>query len=160
MEKFGKIDILVNNAGVIVRKPTEDYGEEDWDRVINTNLKGAFNFCRAVGKHMISQRQGRIINIASIMGGVALPPRASYCASKGGLVALTKNLATEWAQHNITVNAVSPGWTLTELTADYFAQRNHDDSIRSNREAHQGSRVKYLGKEGKSHERSCFLFSN
>lgn len=124
LDAFGNIDILVNNAGTIVRKPAEDYTEDDWDRVINVNLKGVFNFCHAVSKHMIARRYGRIINIASIMGEVALPPRASYCASKGGIIAVTKDLAAEWAKYKISVNSISPGWTVTELTDKYFAQED------------------------------------
>jgi len=120
--EFGRVDILVNNAGVVVRKPMEDYTEDDWDRVIDTNLKGVFNFSQAVGRTMIPRRTGRIINIASIMGEVALPPRASYVTSKGGIIAFTKNLAAEWARYNINVNSVSPGWTNTEMTGKYFAQ--------------------------------------
>jgi len=122
LRDFKRVDILVNNAGIIVRKPLEDYVEDDWDRVIDVNLKSVFNFCHAVAKGMISQRYGRIINIASIMGETALPPRASYSASKGGIIALTKDLAAEWAKHGITVNAISPGWIETELTKNYFAQ--------------------------------------
>jgi NAD(P)-dependent dehydrogenase (short-subunit alcohol dehydrogenase family) len=122
VEKFGRIDILVNNAGIIIRKPTLEFTENDWDLVIDVNLKGTFNFCYAVGKHMINQRYGRIINISSIMGGVALPPRASYCASKGGMNQLTKELAVEWAQYGITANSISPGWMITELTEKLYAQ--------------------------------------
>ena len=120
--EFGHVDILVNNAGVVVRKPMEEYTEDDWDRVIDTNLKGVFNFSQAIGRTMIPRRSGKIINIASIMGEVALPPRASYVTSKGGIIAFTKNLAAEWAKYNITVNSVSPGWTNTEMTGKYFAQ--------------------------------------
>lgn len=124
LDTFEKVDILVNNAGVIVRKPLEEYAEDDWDRVINVNLKGTFNMCYAVGRHMIARRFGRIINLGSIMGGVALPPRASYSASKGGIIMLTKNLAAEWAKHNVTVNSISPGWIITELTTNYLAQED------------------------------------
>jgi len=119
---LGKIDVLVNNAGTVVRKPMEHYAEEDWDRVIGVNLKGTFNLCRAVGAQMIKQHSGAIINIASIMGEVALPPRASYTASKGGIIMLTKDLAMEWARHGIRVNSISPGWTVTEMTEKYFSQ--------------------------------------
>ena len=122
IQQFKKIDVLVNNAGIIIRKPMEEYAEDDWDRVIDVNLKGVFNFCHAVSMAMISRRYGRIVNVASIMGERTLPPRASYCASKGGVIALTKDLAAEWAKYGITVNAISPGWVETELTRNYFAQ--------------------------------------
>lgn len=123
IESFGRMDILVNNAGVVVRKPAEEYTEEDWDRVIDTNLKGVFNFSQAVGRQMIAKgKGGRIVNISSIMGLVALAPRASYVSSKGGIVALTRDLAVEWAKYGITVNSVCPGWVMTEMTEKYFAQ--------------------------------------
>jgi len=120
--KFGRIDILVNNAGTIFRKPMLDYTDNDWDLVIDVNLKGTFLFTYAVGKQMIAQRYGRIINIASIMGGVALPPRASYCASKGGIVMLTKEVAVEWAEYGITCNSISPGWMAIGLGEQIRAQ--------------------------------------
>ena len=123
VRKLGGIHVLVNNAGIILRKPAEEIAEEEWDRVIDINLKGSFLCGRAAAQAMIKGGQGgRIINISSIMGGVALPPRAAYCASKGGIVALTKDLAAEWAKHAITVNAVAPGWTVTEMTHSYFSQ--------------------------------------
>jgi 2-deoxy-D-gluconate 3-dehydrogenase len=114
---------LVNNAGVVLRKPAEEITEEEWDKVIDINLKGTFLCAQTVGKAMIQRGDGgRIINIASIMGGVALPPRAAYCASKGGIIALTKDLAAEWAKYRVTVNTISPGWTVTEMTQAYFSQ--------------------------------------
>jgi NAD(P)-dependent dehydrogenase (short-subunit alcohol dehydrogenase family) len=122
-QEFGGIQILVNNAGVVLRKPAEEITEEEWDKVIDINLKGTFLCAQTVGKAMIQRGEGgRIINIASIMGGVALPPRAAYCASKGGIIALTKDLAAEWAKYGVTVNTISPGWTVTEMTQAYFSQ--------------------------------------
>jgi len=119
---FGKLDILVNNAGVIYRKPIVDLSEGEWDKTLDVNLKGAFLCSQAASRLMIKQGSGgKIINISSIMGEVALPPRSAYCASKGGIIALTRALATELAEHRITVNAVGPGWVETELTAKYFA---------------------------------------
>jgi 2-deoxy-D-gluconate 3-dehydrogenase len=108
---------------LITRKPAEEITEEEWDKVIDINLKGTFLCAQTVGKAMIQRGEGgRIINIASIMGGVALPPRAAYCASKGGIIALTKDLAAEWAKYGVTVNTISPGWTVTEMTQAYFSQ--------------------------------------
>jgi NAD(P)-dependent dehydrogenase (short-subunit alcohol dehydrogenase family) len=122
LNELGHVDILINNAGIAMRKPFQDYAEEDWDRVLDTNLKGVFNYCHALSNHMIDRKQGKIISIASIMGDVALPPRAAYTASKGAIIALTKNLGAEWAKYSINVNAISPGWTETEMTKTYFAQ--------------------------------------
>lgn len=109
---------------MIIRKPAEELSEEEWDRIIDINLKGTFLCSQIVGRDMIERGNGgKIINIASIMGGVALPPRAAYCASKGGVIALTKDLAAEWAKYNINVNAISPGWTEgTGLTKSLFSQ--------------------------------------
>jgi NAD(P)-dependent dehydrogenase (short-subunit alcohol dehydrogenase family) len=113
--EFGRIDILINNAGVNVRKTIEDFDEASWDLVQNTNLKAPFLCARAVSKQMKKQRYGRVINVASMLGNVALPERGAYCSSKGGLIQLTKVLALEWAPYNITVNALCPGPIATEL---------------------------------------------
>ncbi|MFC5449251.1 SDR family NAD(P)-dependent oxidoreductase [Paenibacillus aestuarii] len=113
--EFGRIDILINNAGINVRKPIEEFDEASWDLVQNTNLKAPFLCSRAVGKVMKQQRYGRVINMSSMLGSIALPERGAYCSSKGGLIQLTKVLALEWAPYNITVNALCPGPFATEL---------------------------------------------
>ncbi|WP_090825672.1 SDR family NAD(P)-dependent oxidoreductase [Paenibacillus sp. yr247] len=115
VETFGRLDILVNNAGVNVRKPILEYDEQSWDLVQTTNLKAPFLCAKAVVPQMIKQKFGRIINIASMLGTVALPERSAYCSSKGGLIQLTKVMALEWAEHNITANAVCPGPFATEI---------------------------------------------
>ncbi len=115
VQEFGRIDILVNNAGINIRKPAEELDEADWDIVQNTNLRAPFLCARAAARHMKEQQFGRIINLSSMLGMVALPERSAYCSSKGGLIQLTKVLALEWAAHNITVNALCPGPFATEL---------------------------------------------
>ena len=115
VKEFGRIDILVNNAGINIRKPVEELDEASWDLVQHTNLKEPFLCSRAAARYMKEQRYGRIINISSMLGMVALPERSPYCASKGGLIQLTRVLALEWATHNITVNALCPGPLATEL---------------------------------------------
>ena len=117
---FGRLDILVNNAGIRIRKPALEVTPEDWDAVIDTNLKGVFFCAQAAARHMVNQGSGRIINIASQMGTVGSENRAAYCASKGGVVNLTKVLALEWIKYGITVNAIGPGPTTTpgSLAAD------------------------------------------
>ena len=115
VEAFGGIDILVNNAGVTRKKPAEDVTEEDWDFVLNTNLKGMFFCAQAVGKQMIKQRSGSIINMASVGSKVAISHSIGYCASKGGLLQITKVLAVEWTKYNIRVNAVGPAYIETPL---------------------------------------------
>ena len=112
---FGRVDILVNNAGVRVMAPAADITEEDWDFVLGVNLKGAFFCAQAAATHM--GRGGRIVNIASQLAVTSVPGRTPYIASKGGLVALTRALAIEWAPVGITVNAVGPGPTTTPMTA-------------------------------------------
>jgi NAD(P)-dependent dehydrogenase (short-subunit alcohol dehydrogenase family) len=112
---FGRCDILINSAGINVRKPILEYDEASWDLVQTTNLKAPFLCAKAVVPHMIKQQYGRIINMASMLGQVALAERSAYCSSKGGLIQLTKVMALEWAAHNITANAVCPGPFATEL---------------------------------------------
>jgi glucose 1-dehydrogenase len=125
---FGRVDILVNNAGVFQRDPTEELDEEIWDRVLDVDLKGTFLCCQAVGRVMIRQRAGRIVNISSINGLVAFPERLAYNCSKAGVVALTRVLASEWAMHNITVNAVAPGYVRTEATDEHIADGWFDEA--------------------------------
>src|SRR6267378_395811 len=113
---FGKIDILVNNAGVIRDGLAMRMSIEDWDTVINTNLRGAFNFTQAIMSPMIKQRSGRIINISSVIGLIGNAGQTNYAASKAGLIGLTKSLARELASRHITVNAVAPGFIATDMT--------------------------------------------
>ncbi len=113
VRNFGRLDILVNNAGIRRRQPALEVTEEDWDAVLDTNLKGVFFCAQAAARQMISQGGGRIINIASQLAIVARPDRAAYCASKGGVANLTRVLALEWIKYGITVNAIGPGPTTT-----------------------------------------------
>jgi 3-oxoacyl-[acyl-carrier protein] reductase len=116
LEDFGQIDILVNNAGITRDGLSMRMSIEDWDTVINTNLRGAFNFVQAVQRAMIKQRHGRIINISSVIGLIGNAGQTNYAASKAGLIGLTKSLARELASRNITVNAVAPGFIVTDMT--------------------------------------------
>jgi len=114
---FGSVDILVNNAGITRDNLVMRLKDEDWDAVINANLRGAFGAIRAVSRGMMKRRGGRIINVASIVGIIGNKGQANYAASKGGLIALTKSVAKELASRNILVNAVAPGFIETEMTA-------------------------------------------
>lgn len=111
----GRIDILVNSAGVHLKKPTLEVTDEEWTRVLDTNLTGSFRVCRAVGAVMVKQGGGKMINIASLGSFAALKDAAAYTSSKAGIVLLTKNLAVELAPHNIQVNAIAPGVFKTSL---------------------------------------------
>lgn len=115
-ETFERIDILVNNAGITRDSLLLRMKDEDWDAVLNVNLKGAFLCTRAVAKIMTKQRNGRIINIASVVGQMGNAGQANYCASKAGLMGLTRSNARELAKRNITVNAVAPGFIATDMT--------------------------------------------
>jgi len=120
IEKFGRIDILVNNAGILRMAPAEKMKEEDWDKVIAVNLKGQFLCAQEVGRRMIKQKSGKIINIASIAGKLAFNQSVAYNASKAGVILMTKTLAVEWGRHNIQVNAICPGAFATAMTEDFL----------------------------------------
>ena len=116
VEKFSKIDILVNNAGITKDNLILRMSEDDWDKVLDINLKGAFNCIKSVSKFMMKQRTGRIINIASVVGLMGNAGQSNYSASKGGLIALTKTVAKELSSRGILVNAVAPGFIKTRMT--------------------------------------------
>ena len=129
IDAFGHVDILVNNAGTIRRAPAEDFSDEDWSTVMDTNLTGVFQFCRGIGKHMRERGHGKIINIASLLsfsGGITVP---AYAASKGGVMQLTKALANEWASKGLQVNAIAPGYFATDNTAALQADEIRNTSI-------------------------------
>ena len=116
LERFGKIDILINNAGIARDKLILRMTEEDWDAVIDINLKGTFNCTKAVLKQMIKQKTGKIVNIASVVGEMGNAGQSNYAASKAGVIGLTKTIAREVAQRGINVNAIAPGYIETSMT--------------------------------------------
>jgi 3-oxoacyl-[acyl-carrier protein] reductase len=118
LANFGRVDILVNNAGVTRDNLIMRISEEDWNTVIDVNLKGAFNCCKAVVRTMMKQRYGRIVNISSVAGLAGNAGQTNYAASKAGLIGFSKSLAKEVGSRNITVNVVAPGFVLTALTQD------------------------------------------
>jgi len=126
LDEFGKVDILVNNAGITRDALIPRMSEEDWDLVINTNLKGTFNCTKAVTRPMLKQRSGKIVNIASVMGIIGNAGQANYSASKAGIIGLTKTTARELGSRGINVNAVAPGFIQTAMTDEL------SESIREN----------------------------
>lgn len=116
MNKFGKIDILINNAGITKDSLIMKMKEEDFDKVIDVNLKGVFNCTKAVTKPMMKQRNGKIVNMSSVVGVMGNPGQANYCASKAGVIGFTKATAKELASRNININAVAPGFIETDMT--------------------------------------------
>jgi NAD(P)-dependent dehydrogenase (short-subunit alcohol dehydrogenase family) len=131
ISNFKKVDILVNNAGIsqLSYTPTEDLPIEEWDKIIRVNLRGTFLCSKYVGKQMIDKRSGSIINISTTAGINGVPRASAYCASKAGIILLTKSLAIEWAKYNIRVNAIAPHYLETELTRGLRASNKVYDGL-------------------------------
>jgi len=118
--EFGQIDVLVNNAGGGDFKPLVEMSDDQWHRIIDLNLSATFRVCRAVGPHMIKARRGKVINMSSMYGLIGEKNVTAYCASKGAVIQLTRALALEWAEYNIAVNVLAPGYMYTERTSSVF----------------------------------------
>jgi NAD(P)-dependent dehydrogenase (short-subunit alcohol dehydrogenase family) len=129
LEELGRVDVLVNNAGINIRKPVLELSPAEYRQVLNTNLEGYFLGARAAGRVMGAQGSGKVINISSIMGRVALANQAAYASSKGAIEQLTKVLAIEWAPHNVQVNAIGPTYFETELTRPLFEDEERHEFI-------------------------------
>ncbi|MCL5010874.1 MAG: glucose 1-dehydrogenase [Patescibacteria group bacterium] len=121
LKEFGRIDILVNNAGIVKMGPLHETSEDDWDAVLNVNLKSVFLSCKKVIPEMLKQGKGKIVNIASVAGLVGFENTGPYCASKGGIIALTREMALEYAKNKINVNCIAPGVIKTAMTKDMLA---------------------------------------
>ena len=132
VERFGRIDILVNNAGMNIPQWAEEVTEEAWDRIMNINVKGVFFCAQAVGKVMIRQKKGKIINISSQSGTIGLIKRSAYCSSKGAVNQLTRVLALEWGKHNICVNALAPTFVETPMTRPMLEEKSFRDYVMGN----------------------------
>ena len=126
VDTYGKVDILVNNAGILCDRLVVRMSDEDWDRVLNVNLKGVFICTRAVLKHMVEQRRGRIISITSIVGMTGNPGQANYASSKAGIIGFTRTIAREMASRGITANAVAPGFMDTDMTRQLSESRRQE----------------------------------
>jgi len=131
VDRFGQVDILLNNAGVVLRKWPEDMDGNDWDFVMNINVKGTFLFATEVGRWMIAnQRKGKIINIASQAGYRAADRRLAYCTSKASIVHFTRTLANEWGKYGINVNAIAPGYIISDMNKDLRADETRYKAMR------------------------------
>jgi NAD(P)-dependent dehydrogenase (short-subunit alcohol dehydrogenase family) len=131
LEKFGNIDVLVNNAGILRTGNAEILDKKDWDEVIEVNLTGQFLCAQAVGRQMIKQKAGSIINIASIAGLGGYASSVPYSASKAGVILMTKTLAIEWGKYNVRVNAICPGVFATDMTDSYLKDKQFKDMIQN-----------------------------
>jgi 2-deoxy-D-gluconate 3-dehydrogenase len=116
-DELGRIDVLVNNSGVARVAPLIEWTPAEWRALVDVNLLGVFNGCRAVAPHLIAQQSGKVINIASMLAAIGLSGYTVYSATKGAILAFTRTLAVEWARHNVQVNAIAPGWFDTEMSA-------------------------------------------
>lgn len=128
---LGPIDVLVNAAGINIRKKAVEFESQEWDQILDINLKGTFLTCQAVGKKMLERRSGRIVNVSSIAAAIGLYDRVPYCASKGGINQLTKTLAIEWAMSGVTVNAIGPGYVRTPLIVELLDDPGFKETIRN-----------------------------
>ena len=132
LKEFPRIDILANTAGIAIRKPAESFPIDEWQQVMDINARGTFLCCQAVGREMIKQGGGKIVNMSSVRGRYGLPvDYAAYCASKGAVDTLTRTLACEWAKHNVLVNAVAPTIVETELTRPALADPDYAQRMKS-----------------------------
>ncbi|MFV9511314.1 SDR family NAD(P)-dependent oxidoreductase [Tepidibacillus sp. LV47] len=129
LHTFGKIDILINNAGMNIRTPALEVPEEEWELIVQTNMKSVFLASQAVGKHMVEQRHGSIINISSVAGHVALRTGVAYAATKAGIIQMTKTLALEWGKYNVRVNAIAPWYFKTPLTEKLLANEEYYNEV-------------------------------
>jgi NAD(P)-dependent dehydrogenase (short-subunit alcohol dehydrogenase family) len=129
VDRFGRLDVVVNNSGIARVAPLAELSPADWQAVLTTNLTGVFHGCRAAAAHLIAQRSGKIVNVASVLGAVGLPGYTAYAASKGGIIALTRTLGVEWARHNIQVNALAPGWFATDMSEPAFADARVNERL-------------------------------
>lgn len=145
VRELGGLDVLVNNSGVARVVPLAEATPEDWSSLMAVNLTGVFNGCRAAAPHMIARRAGKVINLASVLGAVGLPGYAIYGASKGGVIAFTRALGVEWARHNVQVNAIAPGWFVTDMNAVAFADPRIGERLTRDIPARRTGRLEEIG---------------
>ena len=145
VETLGRLDIVINNSGVANPKPLADTSPEEWQAVIGVNLTGVFNGCRAAAPYLLGQGSGKVINLASVLGQVGLSGYSVYGASKGGVIAFTRTLGVEWARHNVQVNAIAPGWFVTEMNEEAFANPRIAERLTRDIPARRTGRLEEIG---------------
>ena len=142
---LGRLDIVVNNAGIAKVAPLAEASLDDWQVILDVNLSGVFYGCRAAAPYLIRQQAGKVINLASVLAAVALPGYTMYSATKGAVISLTRTLAVEWARHNIQVNAIAPGWFVTEMNEAAFADPRIHERLTRDIPARRPGRMEEIG---------------
>jgi NAD(P)-dependent dehydrogenase (short-subunit alcohol dehydrogenase family) len=142
---LGRLDIMVNNSGIAAIIPAALMPPEEFRRTVEVNLVGAFNGCRAAASRLIAQKSGKIVNLASVLGASGLPGYSAYSASKGGVMALTRALAVEWARYNIQVNAIAPGWFVTDMNSQAFDDPKIRERLLRDVPARRTGRIEEVG---------------
>ena len=142
---LGRLDVLVNNAGIARVAPLAEASLDDWRAIVDVNLSGVFHGCRAAAPYLIRQRAGKVINLASVLAAAGLPGYTMYAATKGGVISLTRALAVEWARHNVQVNAIAPGWFVTEMNEAAFADPRINERLTRDIPARRTGRPEEIG---------------
>lgn len=145
VEGLGRLDIVVNNAGVARVAPLAEASLDDWREILDVNLSGVFFGCRAAAPHLIKQKAGKVINLSSVLAVVGLPGYTMYSATKGAIISLTRTLAVEWARHNVQVNAIAPGWFVTEMNEAAFADPRIHERLTRNIPARRTGKLEEIG---------------
>jgi 2-deoxy-D-gluconate 3-dehydrogenase len=145
VRELGRLDVLVNNSGIATVVPLAEASPDDWQRIVDVNLSGVFNGCRAAASHLIAQGAGKVVNIASVLATVALPGYTLYSATKGGIISLTRTLAVEWARHGIQVNAIAPGWFVTDMNERAFGDPKVRERLLRDVPARRTGRAEEIG---------------
>jgi NAD(P)-dependent dehydrogenase (short-subunit alcohol dehydrogenase family) len=142
---LGRLDVVINNAGIARVAPLAEASLDDWQTIVDVNLSGVFHGCRAAAPYLIRQRGGKVINLASVLAAVGLPGYTMYAATKGGIIAFTRALGVEWARHNVQVNAIAPGWFVTEMNEAAFADPKIHDRLTRDIPARRTGRLEEIG---------------